>query len=75
LLSLKNYYAVLAVYDGIMQDPVNRLKQTWDGVKTDVMDEWQIVKNLCSPTNHHEAMRERIRNAISPIVPPLRTPY
>jgi hypothetical protein len=57
LLSLRNFFGLMAVFAGLTQFPVSRMKLTWDHVHRDTIEQWKKIETVCSPLGNFRNFR------------------
>eukprot|EP01126_Amoeba_proteus_P059897 TRINITY_DN7876_c0_g1_i3.p1 TRINITY_DN7876_c0_g1~~TRINITY_DN7876_c0_g1_i3.p1 ORF type:complete len:182 (-),score=23.92 TRINITY_DN7876_c0_g1_i3:109-654(-) len=68
LLSLQNFAGLIAVFMGLTQFSVSRLKQTWKGINENFREKWNKIESLCSPLNNFKNLRARHDSCSLPVV-------
>jgi len=58
LLSFRNYYSFMAVYGGLTQYTVSRMKLSWKELPDDLDEHWQKLTALMNPAGNFRELRE-----------------
>lgn len=68
-----NFFSMFAIVGGLNLAPVQRLKRTWEEVPSRAIDSLREMEEIMSPYQNMKNYRERMQQAMPPIVPVLRT--
>jgi len=70
-LSLKNFNGIFAIMSGLQHPSVERLSQTWSGLRPQVKEQLKALKQLTSKDDHFKTYREKLEASVPPCVPHL----
>ena len=67
--ALNNFSSMMAIYSGLNNASLNRLRRTWDAVNQRHLQMFENMKNLLAPTKNFSKYRETLRMLNPPCVP------
>ncbi len=68
---VQNLYGMYAIYVGLNQWAVQRLKALWAALPTKWLKRYEELDQLCNPKSNSAAMRALLRSLDAPVVPPI----
>jgi len=68
LLSLNNFTGLMAVYAGLTQFTVSRMKLTWKNLTEKLIEKWEKLETLCSPFGNFKGLRTLHEISLPPVV-------
>src|SRR4051812_44155365 len=68
MLSFKNYYGLMAIYGGLTQYTVSRMKLSWKELPEELEENWKRLEALCSPIGNFKPLRELHDNSEAPAI-------
>jgi len=69
LKDLQNYNGLMAIYTGLYQFPIQRLKSTWKSINFIYLRKWRAIEELMSPMRNFRELRELQAKASPPKIP------
>lgn len=67
--ALNNFSSMMAIYSGLNNAALNRLRRTWDAVNQRHLALFENMKNILAPTKNFSKYRETLRKLQPPCVP------
>jgi son of sevenless-like protein len=67
--ALNNFSSMMAIYSGLNNASLNRLRRTWDAVNQRHLQMFENMKNILAPTKNFSKYRETLRQLNPPCVP------
>jgi len=69
LKELQNYNGLMTIYTGLVQFPIQRLKNSWKSLNFIYLNKWRAIEELMSPYRNFKELRELELKTNPPKVP------